>query len=317
MLAKQVESLARKAADARGRASDTSAAEQSKRDEAQAVASHADAEAAVKEAERLFEAWAGRSPERCLTMVRPTVVFGPGNRGNVQVTAGAYTIVVRQGTERSAATTYVVGAERCFTPTGYCVGLDAFWEYFAARGAVDTFGYPVSRPVTLLGCSTQFFQRHVLQRCGTGPVQRLNLLEQALASVQAPRVLAQYLGELKLLLQSRRQEDAVVAQFLALFEPLYESAYARPEGPEGLLLFRAGAWLENMYLAAASGDAAALRRGGQALQGVSALARLNAPRGVLAAFERMQLLLAHQPLIDREISAIRTLVQDIQGLLNA
>lgn len=35
------------------------------------------------EAERAFQRWATAAPERGLTIVRPTVVFGPGNRGNV------------------------------------------------------------------------------------------------------------------------------------------------------------------------------------------------------------------------------------------
>ena len=35
------------------------------------------------EAERVFQAWQEESPERGLTIVRPTVVFGEGNRGNV------------------------------------------------------------------------------------------------------------------------------------------------------------------------------------------------------------------------------------------
>ena len=34
-------------------------------------------------AERVFEAWAAAAPRRSLTIVRPTVVFGPDNRGNV------------------------------------------------------------------------------------------------------------------------------------------------------------------------------------------------------------------------------------------
>jgi GlcNAc-P-P-Und epimerase len=34
-------------------------------------------------AEQRFRDWAARAPERSLTIVRPTVVFGPGNRGNV------------------------------------------------------------------------------------------------------------------------------------------------------------------------------------------------------------------------------------------
>lgn len=35
------------------------------------------------EAEQLFRAWAEADPERSLTIVRPSVVFGEGNRGNV------------------------------------------------------------------------------------------------------------------------------------------------------------------------------------------------------------------------------------------
>jgi nucleoside-diphosphate-sugar epimerase len=37
------------------------------------------------EAERIFLDWAGRAAGRSLAIVRPTVVFGPGNRGNVYV----------------------------------------------------------------------------------------------------------------------------------------------------------------------------------------------------------------------------------------
>jgi GlcNAc-P-P-Und epimerase len=37
------------------------------------------------EAEAAFRSWAERSPRRSLGIVRPTVVFGPGNRGNVYV----------------------------------------------------------------------------------------------------------------------------------------------------------------------------------------------------------------------------------------
>jgi nucleoside-diphosphate-sugar epimerase len=36
-------------------------------------------------AEQVFRAWAERAPGRSLTIVRPTVVFGPGSRGNVHL----------------------------------------------------------------------------------------------------------------------------------------------------------------------------------------------------------------------------------------
>jgi hypothetical protein len=67
---------------------------------------------------------------------------------------------------------------RYFFETGFRVDRDPFWDYFAARGGVATFGFPVSRTFALLGCATQIFQRHLLQQCGAGaPVQTMNLLD--------------------------------------------------------------------------------------------------------------------------------------------
>jgi hypothetical protein len=52
---------------------------------------------------------------------------------------------------------------RYFPESGYRIDNDVIWEYFLARGGVDTFGYPVSRTFPLLGFWTQIFQRHVIQ----------------------------------------------------------------------------------------------------------------------------------------------------------
>jgi hypothetical protein len=70
-----------------------------------------------------------------------------------------------------------------FPQTGFRIDHPPFVEYFRARGGVDTFGFPVSRPLTFLGCMTQFFQRHLLQQCGDGPVQPMNLLDPDLMAV--------------------------------------------------------------------------------------------------------------------------------------
>ncbi len=67
---------------------------------------------------------------------------------------------------------------RYFFETGFRIDYDPFWDYFRARGSVDTFGYPVSRTFTFLGCTTQFFQRQLMQQCGAGTrVQTMNLLD--------------------------------------------------------------------------------------------------------------------------------------------
>jgi nucleoside-diphosphate-sugar epimerase len=58
------------------------------------------------EAEQVFQAWAGRGAGRSLTIVRPTVVFGPDNRGNVytlleQIARGR-SVVVGDGRNRKS-----------------------------------------------------------------------------------------------------------------------------------------------------------------------------------------------------------------------
>jgi hypothetical protein len=69
------------------------------------------------------------------------------------------------------------GGDRSFSATGFSVDDDTIWEYFERHGASETFGYPISRPFTLLGCEVQVFQRAVAQRCGQQHVGLLNLLD--------------------------------------------------------------------------------------------------------------------------------------------
>src|SRR5919199_4307762 len=69
---------------------------------------------------------------------------------------------------------------RSFAQTGYSVDSDAFWAYFQHRGGVRTFGYSVSRAFPFLGCTAQFFQRLILQQCGSQGVSTMNLLDAGL-----------------------------------------------------------------------------------------------------------------------------------------
>jgi polysaccharide biosynthesis protein PslG len=69
---------------------------------------------------------------------------------------------------------------RLFPQTGYRIDRDSFWDYFSHRGGVTTFGYPVSRDFHFEGCTSQFFQRLILQQCGTQGVGTQNLLDEGL-----------------------------------------------------------------------------------------------------------------------------------------
>jgi hypothetical protein len=146
---------------------------------------------------------------------------------------------------------------------------------------------------------------------------RLDLLIQIVTSVQAPRPLAQYLREVRTLLQRQQYTEEELATFLALFEPLYKEVYAQNHRGEALRLFQVGTWVENMALAAAVGDAAAVYQGGQAVKSVRrALAQLDAPPEVLEALKRLHALVARPSLTDRDLTAIHTLVQDVQKRLS-
>ncbi|HYU18361.1 MAG TPA: beta-galactosidase [Chloroflexota bacterium] len=68
---------------------------------------------------------------------------------------------------------------RYFAETGYRVSNDKFWDFFQKRGGPRTFGYPVSREMTLQGFTVQFFQRTAMQLAPSG-VQTLNLLDEGL-----------------------------------------------------------------------------------------------------------------------------------------
>ena len=73
------------------------------------------------------------------------------------------------------------GDPRLFSQTGFRVDRDNFWTYFQQRGGVRTFGYPASRDFPFMGCTTQFFQRLVMQQCSGQPgVGTLNLLDDGL-----------------------------------------------------------------------------------------------------------------------------------------
>jgi hypothetical protein len=63
-----------------------------------------------------------------------------------------------------------------YSQTGFRID-DQALPYFQAKGQVKTFGYPVSRLFTFLGCPVQMFQRLIVQLCpGQGPAL-INLLD--------------------------------------------------------------------------------------------------------------------------------------------
>jgi hypothetical protein len=67
--------------------------------------------------------------------------------------------------------------QRFFAETRFRVDSDTVWDYFQERGRLETFGFPVSRTFSLLGCPVQIFQRQVVQICPGRLPGLINLLD--------------------------------------------------------------------------------------------------------------------------------------------
>ena len=67
--------------------------------------------------------------------------------------------------------------ERYFSQTGYRIDSDDVWAFFQQFGGLSTFGFPISRNMTFLGCPVQMFQRHIIQVCPGQGAALINLLD--------------------------------------------------------------------------------------------------------------------------------------------
>lgn len=111
----------------------------------------------------------------------PSSAHGIFNGRDLYYIGGAPSIVLEDGVTPGAGCAPALPHDaRYFPATGYRIDNDAFWSYFQARGGLATYGYPVSRRFTLLGFSTQLFQRQAMQLAPDGSVRLLNLLDAGL-----------------------------------------------------------------------------------------------------------------------------------------
>jgi len=88
---------------------------------------------------------------------------------------GAATVTVTPSSTPQPVPT-VVHDSQYYAVTGYRVD-DQAVSFFTSRGGIQTFGYPISRLYTFLGCPVQMFLRLIIQLCpGQGP-QLINMLD--------------------------------------------------------------------------------------------------------------------------------------------
>jgi hypothetical protein len=140
--------------------------------------------------------------------------------------------------------------------------------------------------------------------------QRWQTMDQALAQTTEP--LLSYRHQMREWLRQKPPQLERVQAVLPLFEPAFE-LYAEREAEQTLPLFQAGAWMTNMRLAAAAGDAAGLRQGDAIAY---FLARLDGPKGVEERLGRLGDLMAQETLSQRDMRTVLKLVEKMQQLLD-
>src|SRR5438270_13947243 len=128
-------------------------------------------------------------------------------------------------------------------------------------------------------------------------------MHEEFVDMQGPSVLSHYLSEMQHLLQNRQYPAEALREFLALFEVLYTED-ARSSDAESLALFRAGAWVENMKLAAAAGDKDALRQVTTAQYVRREMQNLHAPQGILEALEQLSHTIVKSELTQNDIAKV-------------
>jgi hypothetical protein len=144
--------------------------------------------------------------------------------------------------------------------------------------------------------------------------KRLAAIDRELINLQAPGALYNYLSQTRNLVERKQYSAEVLTDFLALFQPFFDD-YARSRGDDKLTLFRTGTWLVDMSLAAAGQDTEGLKRPGQARYFSQVLQRLNAPKGVLDALERLTRITEKAELTDADMKEVLKLIKEIQTIL--
>jgi hypothetical protein len=143
---------------------------------------------------------------------------------------------------------------------------------------------------------------------------RLAAIEQQLRRPHVPSSLANYVRDMRHVLESGQYTATALGDGVALLQPLCEEV-ARGQGAEQLTLFRVGTWLVDMRLTAAAGDKVLLRQGDKAQYFLQEMQRLHAPPRVIETLQQLNHLMVQPAMTDGDVQEVLRLVQQMQTLL--
>jgi hypothetical protein len=121
----------------------------------------------------------GQTSDKSVT-VQYTVLAGPAPAATAAPTtapAPAPAATPVPAPAQGAVAPAIAHDDRYFSQTGYRIDDDNVWGFFNQYGGLSTFGYPVSRMMSFLGCPVQMFQRQIIQVCPGSGAALINMLD--------------------------------------------------------------------------------------------------------------------------------------------
>jgi hypothetical protein len=145
-------------------------------------------------------------------------------------------------------------------------------------------------------------------------LERLKAIEKEFITMGVPNSIYGFVSRIENFLTTKKYEPAVLLDFFALFQPVYEE-YLLSKGKDRLTLFQAGSWLMDMALASAAKDKSLLKQP-QVLDYFAAeMKRMDAPKGVQDSLAEISAIATKKEIADRDAEQVLKLIKRIQTVL--
>jgi hypothetical protein len=145
-------------------------------------------------------------------------------------------------------------------------------------------------------------------------LERLKAIEKEFIAMGVPNAVFAYLSRVENFIATKKYEPAVILDFLALFQPVFED-YLLSKGKDRLTLFQAGSWLMDMGLAAAAKDKSLLKQPQVLNFFIVEMKRMDAPKGVQDSLAEISTISAKKEIADRDAEQVLKLIKRIQTVL--
>ncbi len=148
----------------------------------------------------------------------------------------------------------------------------------------------------------------------TQAAKRLAAIEKQCISLNVPSSLYNFISKIRNIIETERFTPDAQAEILSLFQPFFED-YAKANGADKLVLFRAGSWFMDMSLTAAAGNTQLLKQPDKLDYFIKEMKRLDAPKGVLDALDEIGKIAKSKDITDSDADKVLKLVKKIQEIL--